>query len=260
MRWKLTIEYDGGPFAGWQRQDDQLSIQGALETAIHAFTGETVLVYGAGRTDAGVHAEGQVAHVDIEKPFEPSKIREAINALIRPHPISVLSAEAVAPEFHARFSATGRRYRYTILNRRSPPALRRGQVWHVPLALDVARMADAAQEFIGRHDFSTFRSVQCQADSPVKTLDSFEVIQVGDAIECHVAARSFLHHQVRSMMGSIKLVGEGKWTRQDLAAARDARDRKACGPVAPPDGLSLVEVIYTSGDKSINSTPPSGIA
>jgi tRNA pseudouridine38-40 synthase len=260
MRWKLTIEYDGGPFSGWQRQEGQPSVQGALEAAIHGFTGETVLVYGAGRTDAGVHAEGQVAHVDVEKPFDASKMREAINALIRPHPVSVLAAEPASPEFHARFSATGRRYRYTILNRRSPPALRRGQVWHVPLRLDAGRMAEAAQEFVGRHDFSTFRSVQCQADSPVKTLDRFDVVANGDVIECHVAARSFLHHQVRSMMGSLKLVGEGKWTRRDLAAARDARDRKACGPVAPPEGLSLVEVVYGDGDKSMSSTPSVGMA
>lgn len=259
QRWKLTLEYDGAPFFGWQRQAGQISVQEALETAIHALSGETVLVYGAGRTDAGVHAWGQVAHVDIAKPLDAHRLREAINALVRPHPVCVLNAEPVPPEFHARFSATARRYLYRIENRRAPPVWNKGKVWHVPLPLDVAAMRDAANAFVGRHDFSTFRSVQCQANSPIKTLDLFEVQTEGDLILCHVGARSFLHHQVRSMVGSLKLVGERKWTRADLEAARDARDRKACGPVAPPDGLILVGVSYADGAKSINSTPEASI-
>jgi tRNA pseudouridine38-40 synthase len=260
QRWKLTIEYDGGPFCGWQRQDGQPSVQQALETAIHAFTGESVLVYGAGRTDAGVHAWGQVAHVDIEKPVDAHRVREAINALVRPHPVCVLSAEPVPPDFHARFSATARRYLYRIENRRSPPVWNKGKVWHVPLPLDAAAMRDAAGAFRGRHDFSTFRSVQCQANSPIKTLDVFDVTQTGDLILFDVGARSFLHHQVRSMVGSLKLVGEGKWTKRDLESARDARDRKACGAVAPPDGLILVAVDYADGDRSINSTSDGSMA
>jgi tRNA pseudouridine38-40 synthase len=254
QRWKLTLEYDGGPFSGWQRQDDQPSVQQTLESAIRAFTGETVLVYGAGRTDAGVHAWGQVAHVDIERPLDAHRVREAINALVRPHPVCVLTAEPVPPDFHARFSATWRRYLYRIENRRSPPVWNRGKVWHVPLPLDVAAMCDAASAFVGRHDFSTFRSVQCQANTPVRTLDQFDVTRNGEVILIGVGARSFLHHQVRSMVGSLKLVGEGKWTKHDREAARDARDRKACGPVAPPDGLILTGVDYAVGDKSMSST------
>jgi tRNA pseudouridine38-40 synthase len=260
QRWKLTIEYDGEPFFGWQRQNGQPSVQEALETAFLSFTGEKVLVYGAGRTDAGVHAWGQVAHVDLEKPLDARRIREAVNALVRPQPVCVLTVEPVALEFHARFSAIARRYLYRIENRRAPPIWNRGKVWHVPLPLDAEAMRNAAQAFVGRHDFSTFRSVQCQANSPVKTLDRFDVELDGDLILIHVGARSFLHHQVRSMVGSLKLVGEGKWTRTDLEHARDARDRKACGPVAPPDGLILVGVDYAAGDKSISSTPGASMA
>jgi tRNA pseudouridine38-40 synthase len=242
MRWKLIIEYDGGPFAGWQRQDGQPSVQAALEEAIKAFSGETVLVYGAGRTDAGVHAQGQVAHVDIEKPFEADRVRDAINALIRPNPVSVLLAIPVPHEFHARFSATARHYRYRILTRRAPPALTKGFVWHVPFHLNHEAMHTAAQHFIGNHDFSTFRSVSCQAKSPVKTIDAFTVFLREEEIVIDVSARSFLHHQVRSMVGSLKLVGEGKWAGTDLRAALEACDRKACGPVAPPQGLCLMRV------------------
>jgi tRNA pseudouridine38-40 synthase len=260
QRWKLTIEYDGAPFSGWQRQADKPSVQEALEAAIHAFTGETVLVYGAGRTDAGVHAWGQVAHVDIAKPLDPHRVREAMNALVRPNPVCVLEAQPVAPDFHARFSATARRYLYRIENRRSPPVWNRGKVWHVSLPLDVGAMRDAASAYIGRHDFSTFRSVQCQAKSPVKTLDVFDVTIQGDLILIDVGARSFLHHQVRSMVGSLKLVGEGKWTKHDLENARDARDRAACGPVAPPDGLILTQVSYAEGERSINSTSAGSIS
>jgi tRNA pseudouridine38-40 synthase len=244
QRWKLTLEYDGAPFSGWQRQDGQRSVQEVLETAIHAATAETVLVYGAGRTDAGVHALGQVAHVDVAKPLTPERLRDAVNALVRPYPVSVLKAEPVPADFHARFSATLRRYRYVILNRRAPPALDRGKVWHVGRTLDIAAMREGARALLGRHDFTTFRSVQCQARSPVKTLDRFDVEAADGIIALHLEARSFLHHQVRSMAGSLKVVGEGKWSPQALTDALAARDRKACGPVAPPDGLTLMEVGY----------------
>ncbi|SHO63576.1 tRNA pseudouridine38-40 synthase [Pseudoxanthobacter soli DSM 19599] len=243
-RYKLTIEYDGGPFVGWQRQGFGASVQGELEAAITRFSGETVTVSGAGRTDAGVHAEGQVAHIDLSRPWRTDTVRDAINAHLRPQPISVLAAEAVDDAFDARFSAVKRHYRYRILNRRPPAALDRGHIWRVPKPLDAAAMAAAAGVLVGRHDFTTFRAAECQAKSPVRTLERLVVIADGERIAVEASARSFLHNQVRSMVGSLVQVGEGKWTADDLAAALEARDRTRCGPVAPPDGLSLIRVDY----------------
>ena len=251
-RWKLTLEYDGGPFAGWQRQDNGPSIQASLEQAIQKFCGETVTVAGAGRTDAGVHALGQVAHADIEKTVAPDKLRDALNAHLRPAPIAVLRAEPATPEFHARFDATARHYLYRLVNRRSPPTLDRGHVWPVQIALDSDAMHEGARYLIGNHDFTTFRAAECQAKSPVKTLDRLSVSRHGEEIAIDASARSFLHHQVRSIVGSLKLVGEGKWKPRDMKRALDARDRTECGPVAPPDGLYLVRVDY--GARSTSST------
>ena len=244
-RYRVMLEYDGGPFAGWQRQDNGPSIQSSLEEAIFKLSGERVTVTGAGRTDARVHARGQVAHFDLVKEFSGDTIRDALNAHLRPAPIAVLEAAAAAPDFHARFSAIGRHYEYRILCRRAPPALERGHVWHVPRALDAEAMQRAAQAFIGQHDFTTFRSSECQAKSPVKTLDRFDVSTQGDEIVFYTRARSFLHHQVRSMVGTLKLVGEGKWRVADVARALEARDRTQCGTVAPPEGLTLLKVDYT---------------
>ena len=243
-RYRLTIEYDGGPFVGWQRQAEGASIQGALEDAIEKLSAERVTVTGAGRTDAGVHALGQVAHFDLEKSFEAGKVRDALNYYLRPAPIVVLDAQAVDGEFHARFSATSRHYLFRILNRRSPPALEEGRVWHVPHRLDSHAMQAAAHYLVGQHDFTTFRAAECQAQSPVKTLDHLDVSRRADEIHIEASARSFLHHQIRSFAGSLELVGEGKWQPKDLKAALDARDRSACGPVSPPDGLYLVRVGY----------------
>lgn len=244
MRFKLTIEYDGGPFEGWQRQEERPTVQGALERAVFAFTAEEADVVGAGRTDSGVHAIGQVAHVDIEKAFTPAKVRDALNAHLRPAPISVLSVEHVAPEFHARFDAVRRVYWYRILNRRSPPALERGHVWHVGRKLDRDAMEEAADRLVGQHDFTTFRDAQCQAKSPVKTLDSLEVMRAGEEIHVWAKARSFLHRQVRSMVGTLVEVGVGKRTPEDVAEALAAKDRARCGQVAPADGLHLERVDY----------------
>lgn len=249
-RYKLIIEYDGGEFAGWQYQADVLSVQRVMEDAIRALTGVAASVHAAGRTDAGVHALGQVAHVDLEREWEPFVLRNALNAHLRPHRVSVLSAEAAAHDFHARFSAIKRHYLYRILARRAPPALDRGYVWWLPMAIDAGALHDAAQVLIGRHDFTTFRSAQCQAQSPVKTLDRLTVSREGSEIVIRAEARSFLHRQVRSMVGSLKLVGEGKWTPRDLAQALAACDRAACGPVAPPDGLYLVKVDYMPNSAS----------
>ena len=243
-RYRLTLEYDGGPFVGWQRQDNGPSVQGALEAAIEKLSGERVTVTGAGRTDAGVHALGQVAHFDLEKQFEPDKVRDALNHYLRPDPVVVLESDAVDGEFHARFSATARHYLFRILNRRSPPALEEGRVWHVSPALDADAMHAAAQLLLGQHDFTTFRAAECQAQSPVKTLDRLDVSRRADEIHIETSARSFLHHQVRSFTGTLKLVGEGKWTVRDVADALAAKDRARCGPVAPPDGLYLVRVDY----------------
>lgn len=244
QRFKLTLEYDGRPFVGWQRQDNGPSVQQTLETAVHAFSGESVRVEGAGRTDAGVHASGQVAHLDIEKAMTAAQIQGALNHHLKPWPVAVLTVEAVGPDFHARFSATRRCYRYRILNRRARPALLDGQVWHVKRPLEVERMQEAARHLIGRHDFSTFRHVACQARSPVKTLDLLAVERVGDIIELHAMARSFLHHQVRSMVGTLELVGAGRWTPAMVGEALAARDRRALGFNAPPDGLTLTRVEY----------------
>ncbi len=248
-RYKLTIEYDGEPFTGWQSQAGATSVQDVLERAVAIINGAASMVYGAGRTDAGVHALGQVAHVDLVKDWDPFKLRNALNGNLRPHPVSVLEAEPVADDFHARFSATRRYYLYRILNRRSPPALDRGKVWWLPVDLDAAAMHEAAQYLVGKHDFTTFRAAQCQAHSPVKTLDHLDVARYGELIEIRADARSFLHNQVRSMVGSLKLVGEGKWRPMDLKRALDSADRSACGPVAPPDGLYLLRIGYTPEEK-----------
>jgi len=243
-RYKLIIEYDGGPFHGWQRQDNGASVQQSLENAVTGFCGEIQLVEGAGRTDAGVHALGQVAHVDIEKDTDGSTVRDALNFHLRGLPVTVLAAEEVDRQFHARFSARERSYLFRILDRRPPPAVDAGRVWWVPVALDAGAMHEAAQALIGNHDFSSFRAAQCQADSPVKTLDELRVTRAGDEIHIQVRARSFLHHQVRNFAGTLKLVGEGKWSAADIAAILAAKDRTRAGPTAPPEGLYLVKVGY----------------
>jgi tRNA pseudouridine38-40 synthase len=243
-RYKLVLEYDGAPFVGWQVQDNGVSVQGALTAAIAAFCGETVAVQGAGRTDAGVHAHGQVAHIDLAKEWDTDTVRDAINAQLRPHPVAVLSAEIVPADFDARFSATKRHYLYRIVNRRADLALDRRRAWKIARPLDAAAMHDAAQRLVGRHDFTTFRAAECQAKSPIKTLDRLDVVRNGEEVRILAMARSFLHHQVRSMVGSLVHVGEGKWSGDDLGAALAACDRSACGQVAPPQGLYLVRVEY----------------
>lgn len=243
-RYRLIVEYDGTPFVGWQLQENGPSVQGRLAQAIKDFSGEETVPRGAGRTDAGVHALGQVVHFDLAKEWPCYKIRNALNAQLRPDPISVLACDDAADDFDARFSATARHYLYRIVNRRSPLALDRNRAWLVVHDLDAAAMHEAAQVLVGHHDFSTFRSAECQAASPVKTLDGLSVSRRGETIEIEASARSFLHNQVRSMVGSLKLVGEGKWTARDLAKALEARDRATCGPVAPPHGLYLVKVDY----------------
>jgi tRNA pseudouridine38-40 synthase len=244
MRYRITVEYDGAPFVGWQRQDNGASVQGALEAAILKLSGERVTVTGAGRTDAGVHALGQVAHFDLVKEFTPDKIRDALNHFLRPAPAVVIVSRIVDTDFHARFSATARHYLYRILTRRAPPALEGGHVWHVARDLDAEAMHHAAQALVGSHDFTTFRAAECQAKSPVKTLDRLDVARVGAEIHINTSARSFLHNQVRSMVGSLKLAGDGKWSRRDMERALNAKERSECGPVAPPDGLYLVRVDY----------------
>lgn len=245
-RFRLTVEYDGGAYAGWQRQADLPTVQQAIETAVKDVSGETVTVKGAGRTDAGVHAWGQVAHLDLARDWTGDKLREALNARLKfaGDRVAILAAAPVVDDFDARFSARARHYLYRILNRRAPPALEAGRVWHVKRALDAAAMHEAAQGLIGKHDFSTFRASLCQAKSPLKTLTSLDVNRAGDLIEIRASAPSFLHNQVRSMVGSLKLVGEGSWSAADLRAALAAADRARCGPVAPPEGLSLVRVDY----------------
>jgi tRNA pseudouridine38-40 synthase len=243
-RYRVTLEYDGGPFQGWQRQDNGPSVQAALEEAVFKLSAERVTATGAGRTDTGVHARGQVAHFDMAKEMSGDKLRDALNAHLRPAPVAILEAAIAAPEFHARFSAQARHYEYRILVRRAPPALDRGHVWHVSRALDAGVMHEAAQLLTGSHDFTTFRAAECQAKSPVKTLDRLDVRAQGEEIVVYAKARSFLHHQVRSMVGTLKLAGEGKWRAHDVALALKACDRSRCGPVAPPDGLSLIRVDY----------------
>lgn len=245
-RYRILVEYNGAGFLGWQRQHELAgeTIQGAIEAAVKRFAGEEITLFGAGRTDAGVHATGQVAHFDLSRSIRPGTIRDAGNVHIRPRAITIVDAAEVPATFDARFSATGRHYVYRVFDRRAPPTLDRDLVWHVPKRLDVEAMADAATALIGHHDFTTFRSVDCQAKSPEKTLKKLDVVRLGDEVHFVVHARSFLHNQVRSMVGSLKKVGDGTWSRSDLVAALDARDRKACGPVAPPQGLCLTRVDY----------------
>lgn len=243
-RYKLTVEYDGTPFAGWQRQANGPSVQGELERAACALVGSPVAVRGAGRTDAGVHAIGQVAHIDLPKPYRTDTVRDALNAHLRPHPIAVVAAEEVPAAFDARMSAVRRHYLYRILNRRPPLTLRADRAWLVKRPLDAAAMHEAAQGLVGRHDFSTFRDADCQAASPIRTLDALQVTREGTAIEVRASARSFLHRQVRSMVGSLERVGAGKWTAADLRDALESRDRARCGTVAPAAGLYLTRVDY----------------
>lgn len=243
-RYRITVEYDGSGFVGWQRQANGPSVQAALEEAVRRFCGETVLVEGAGRTDAGVHALGQVAHFDLAKQTTADTVMKAVNFHLKPAPVAVLAAEAVGDDFHARFSATGRAYLYRIVNRRAPLALERGRAWFVPQPLDAEAMHAAAQLLVGRHDFTSFRASECQARSPVKTLDHLSVTRSGTTVDVRAAARSFLHHQVRNFVGSLKLVGEGRWRGDDLRRALEARDRSAAGPTAPACGLYLAEVRY----------------
>ena len=243
-RYRATIEYDGTPFAGWQEQPENPSVQGALQEAIKRFCSEVVTVKGAGRTDAGVHALGQVAHFDLVRDWEPFRVQEAVNFHLKPVPVAVLDCAPVDERFDARFSATARHYRYRILCRRAPPILERNRVWWLTGVLDAAAMREAAAILAGRHDFTTFRAAACQAKSPLRTLDRLDVARDGAEIVIEASARSFLHNQVRSMVGSLKLVGEGKWTPRDLEKALTARDRTQCGPVAPAAGLYLVKVDY----------------
>ncbi len=243
-RYKLTIEYDGRPFVGWQSQDNGPSVQGVLAAAVEAFCGQKASVHGAGRTDAGVHALGQVGHVDLAKDWDDDTVRDALNAHLRPHPVAIITAEQVEDTFDARFSARKRHYLYRIVNRRADLTFERGLAWRIAKPLDSEEMRNAAQRLVGRHDFTTFRNVECQAKSPVKTLDQLDVQRRGDDIQVAAAARSFLHSQVRSMVGALALVGEGRWTADDVSSALDMRDRTACAPVAPPDGLYLARVDY----------------
>jgi tRNA pseudouridine38-40 synthase len=251
-RYRLTLEYDGTGFVGWQRQSNGYSVQQALEEAVTGFTGIEAVVHGAGRTDAGVHALGQVAHVDLPREYPSDTVRDALNAHLRPHPIAVLEVSRVDEEFHARFSAVARHYRYRIICRMAPLTLSRHKAWLVRGDLDAGAMHKAAQLLVGKHDFTTFRAVQCQAKSPVKTLERLEVSRQGEVIDVFASAPSFLHHQVRSIVGSLKLVGEGKWSAAELKAVLDAADRRRCGPVAPADGLYLLSVDYPDG----TSMPP----
>jgi tRNA pseudouridine38-40 synthase len=243
-RYRIIVEYDGAPFVGWQVQANGPSVAGAIAEAIAKLTGRETPVHGAGRTDAGVHAFAQVAHFDLDAEWDALRLREALNALVRPNPIAVLDVEQVTAEFHARHSAVARHYLYRIVSRRAPLALELGRAWHVNQPLNHEAMQEAARHLLGRHDFTTFRSVECQAASPVKTLDALTVARHGEAVEIAASARSFLHNQVRSMVGSLKLVGDGKWQPLDVKRALEAKDRSACGPVAPPHGLYLVRVDY----------------
>lgn len=245
-RYRVTLEYDGTPFVGWQVQAGAVSVQGRLIEAIRQFSGEDAAVRGAGRTDAGVHALGQVAHFDLAREWPPEKVREAINFHLKPDPVAILECEVATASFDARFSATARHYLYRILARRAPPALDRNRVWWVPRPLDAAAMADAARHLVGLHDFTTFRAAGCQAKSPVKTLDVLEVRSGHGEIRVAASARSFLHHQVRSIVGSLKHVGERRWSTTDLKAALEARNRAVCGVIAPATGLYLVRVDYAA--------------
>ena len=245
-RYRLDIEYDGGGYNGFQAQDGQPTIQGAIETAIHGFCGQTVRIAAAGRTDSGVHATGQVAHADLDKNWPAATVMNALNAHLIREGVAILDCVAVADNWHARFSATGRKYLYRILNRPGRPALERGKVWHVRKPLDVEAMQAGADHLIGHHDFTTFRDLACQSKSPEKTLDVARVTRVGEEVHLVFEARSFLHRQVRSMAGTLVEAGLGRWTPDDVKAALEARDRTACGPVAPSDGLYLTGVDYGS--------------
>ena len=243
-RYKLTIEYDGGPYHGWQLQDNVPSVQGAMEEAVEGLNGEPALVYGSGRTDAGVHALAQIAHVDLVKDIRDDKVRDALNYHLGDHPISVLRAERASDDFHARFDAQERRYLYRIVDRRARLALEKGRVWRVPYKIDVDAMHAAAQELVGKHDFTTFRDTQCQSKTPVKTIDEITVLRAGEEVHIHIRALSFLHKQVRSITGTLNEVGRGNWDKHDVIDALAAKDRTACGPVAPSDGLYLVSISY----------------
>lgn len=254
-RYRLVVEYDGTPFSGWQHQRNGRSVQEALETALARFLGEEVRVHCAGRTDTGVHATHQVVHLDLSRSWRPDTLRDAANAHLRPQPVAVLDAAEVPDSFHARTSAIRRHYVYRILNRRAPPALERNRVWHVPWRLDAAPMQEAAQSLLGRHDFTTFRASECQANSPVRTLERLDVAREGDEIRIVAAARSFLHSQVRSLVGTLAQAGGGRWSVADVRAALDARDRARCGPLAPPEGLTLVGVDYDDAQFHLRATP-----
>ncbi|MGH6613161.1 tRNA pseudouridine(38-40) synthase TruA [Sphingomonas sp.] len=243
-RFALTVEFDGRPFMGWQRQSHGPSVQAAIEAAALAITGETVAVHAAGRTDAGVHALGMRAHIDVMRPITPFRLMEALNATLRPDPVAILACEIVPDDWHARFSCLARHYEYRIVTRRAPLTVERGLAWRVPIGLDADVMADGAARLVGRHDFTTFRSAHCQADSPVRTLDRLDVLREGERILVRASARSFLHHQVRSMVGCLALVGQGKWSADDMSAALEARDRAALGLNAPPDGLFFLRADY----------------
>jgi tRNA pseudouridine38-40 synthase len=245
-RYKLVVEYDGTTFAGWQHQQNGSSVQEAIESAIERFAGHKVRVFCAGRTDAGVHATNQVIHVDLEKAWRPDTVRDATNAHLKLKPIAILGAFEVPESFNARISAVKRHYLYRILNRRSPPALDSNRVWHVAWRLDAGIMHEAGQLLTGRHDFTTFRAAECQANSPIRTLDRLDVERIGDEIRIHASARSFLHHQVRSIVGTLERAGAGRWSAADVGAALEARDRSRCGPMAPSAGLYLVGVDYGS--------------
>jgi tRNA pseudouridine38-40 synthase len=243
-RYKLVVEYDGTPFTGWQHQTNGLSVQQAVEDAIARFNGTSVRIHCAGRTDSGVHATHQVVHVDLEKEWRPDTVRDATNSHLRPAPVAILSAQIVPETFNARLSAVKRHYVYRILNRRAPPALEANRVWHVAWTLDADVMHEAAQQLIGRHDFTTFRAAECQANSPIRTLDRLDVERIGDEIRIYASARSFLHHQVRSMTGTLERAGAGRWSVADVRAALEAQDRTRCGPMAPSTGLYLIGVDY----------------
>ena len=243
-RWRLTIEFDGTPFMGWQRQDHGPSVQQTLEDALERMTGEQSAFHAAGRTDAGVHALAMTAHVDIVTDLTPHRLREGLNALVRPQPVSITAVEQVADDWHARFSCVTRRYIYRILNRRAPPALDKSRVWHVAVPLKTDAMEEGAQLLVGRHDFTTFRSVHCQSESPVKTLDELRVSRAGEEVRIHASARSFLQHQVRSMVGCLAMVGRGQWQPRQIAEALEARDRSALGLNAPAHGLYFLQAIY----------------
>jgi tRNA pseudouridine38-40 synthase len=244
MRWKLTLEYDGTGFCGWQRQTHDVSVQQTIEDAIRKFSGEDVTLHAAGRTDAGVHAKAQVAHFDLAKETDADTVRDALNFHVRPHRVSILQVDAAAEDFHARFSARARSYRYQIINRRAPSALLADYAWHVQKPLDADAMHAAAQLLIGHHDFSTFRAQNCQSSSPLKTLDRLDVTKDGEMILFDVSARSFLYHQVRNMVGTLVMVGTGQWTREQFETAFEAHDRQKGGPTAPALGLFFQDVKY----------------